>query len=114
MSLSQSGYTLNFPYLIDIQAKQIAYVISEALARGAQTVEATEEAEAEWCEEIAKRNESFDTTFAEQCTPSYYNDEGKPDEKSLDRNFFLGGPTEFSDLLSEWRTEGDMRGLALR
>ena len=114
MSLAQSGYTLNFPYLMDVQARHIAYVIAEALARGAQRVEATAEAEAEWCETIAKRGEAFDPTFAEQCTPSYYNSEGKPDAKSLDRNFFMGGPTEFAELLASWREEGSMKGLELR
>jgi cation diffusion facilitator CzcD-associated flavoprotein CzcO len=114
MSLAQSGYTLNFPYLIDIQARHIAYVIGEALARGVRTVEATAEAEAAWCAEIAKRGESFDVQFAEQCTPSYYNDEGRPDAKTLDRNFFVGGPTEFAERLEAWRAEGSMAGLALR
>lgn len=114
MSLAQSGFTLNFPYLMDVQARQIAYVISEARARGAQRVEATAEAEAEWCETIAKRGEAFDPTFAEQCTPSYYNSEGKPDARSLDRNFFQGGPTEFAELLAKWREEGTLTGLALR
>jgi cyclohexanone monooxygenase len=114
MSLSQSGFSLNFAYLMDTQARQIAYVISETLARGASTVEASEEAEAEWCAEIAKRGEAFDPTFAEQCTPSYYNNEGKPDAKSLDRNFFIGEPTEFAELLAAWREEGRLRGLALR
>jgi|JI10StandDraft_1071094.scaffolds.fasta_scaffold44725_2 cation diffusion facilitator CzcD-associated flavoprotein CzcO len=114
LSLAQSGYTLNFPYLIDLQARHIAYVIGEALDRGARTVEATAEAEAAWCSEIAKRGESFDVQFAEQCTPSYYNDEGRPDAKTLDRNFFVGGPTEFAERLEAWRAEGSMAGLALR
>jgi len=113
LSLAQSGYTLNFPYLIDVQARHIAYVIGEALDRGARRVEATAEAEAEWCATIAKRGEAFDVTFAEQCTPSYYNNEGRPDAKSLDRNFFVGGPMEFAELLADWRAEGSMRGLAL-
>ncbi len=113
MSLAQSGYTLNFPYLIDVQARHIAYVVSEALARGARIVDASAEAEAGWCAEIAKRGESFDARFAEQCTPSYYNDEGRPSPKSLDRNFFVGGPTEFALLLEQWRAEGSLRGLEL-
>jgi cation diffusion facilitator CzcD-associated flavoprotein CzcO len=114
MSLAQSGYTLNFPYMIDIQARQIAYVISEAMNRGAAVVEATPEAEAEWCALLAERAKTFDPSFAEQCTPGYYNKEGKPDEKSLDRNFFFGGPTEFAEILAAWREEGSLRGLAFR
>ncbi|MCA9504537.1 MAG: NAD(P)/FAD-dependent oxidoreductase, partial [Myxococcales bacterium] len=114
MSLAQSGYTLNFPYLIDVQARHIAYIVREALARGARCVEATAEAEAAWCAELAKRGEGFDPTFAEQCTPSYYNGEGMPDARSLDRNFFIGGPTEFAERLADWRAEGSLAGLSIR
>jgi len=114
MSLAQSGFTLNFPYLIDVQAQHIAYVVGEALRRGARSVEASAEAEAEWGDTLAKRAASADPSFAEQCTPSYYNGEGMPDIKSLDRNFFVGGPTEFAEVLAAWRAEGSMRGLVLR
>jgi cyclohexanone monooxygenase len=114
MSLAQSGFTLNFPYLIDVQAQHIAYVVGEALARGARTVEASASAEEQWCDMLAQRSASADLAFAEQCTPSYYNNEGKPDAKSLDRNFFVGGPTEFAEVLAAWRAEGEMRGLVLR
>ncbi|MBK7951229.1 MAG: NAD(P)/FAD-dependent oxidoreductase [Deltaproteobacteria bacterium] len=113
MSLAQSGYTLNFPYMIDVQAQHIAYVIGEAMARGARTVEASEAAEDAWCAALAERAAHFDRTFAEQCTPSYYNNEGRPDVKSLDRNFFFGGPTEFAELLAAWRAEGTLQGLVL-
>ncbi|MEZ4333924.1 MAG: NAD(P)/FAD-dependent oxidoreductase [Myxococcota bacterium] len=113
LSLVHSGYTLNYPYLIDAQAQHIAWVIRETLARGAKTVEATPEAEAEWVETIAHRVATrSDPTFAEQCTPSYFNNEGHVDDGILARNFFVGGPTEFAALLAAWRAEGSMEGLA--
>ncbi len=111
MSLAQSGYTLNFPYLIDLQADHIAYVVGEVLARGARAIEASREAERAWCEEVSKRGEAADLDFAERCTPSYYNDEGRPGAKTLSRNFFAGSPTEFANLLSSWRAEGSLRGM---
>ena len=113
MSLVHSGFTLNYPYLIDEQAKHIAYVIAETISRGAKTVEATAEAESAWVETIAARVAMGDPTFAEQCTPSYFNNEGHVDDGILARNFFVGGPTEFASLLAAWRTEGSMKGLAL-
>ena len=114
MSLVHSGFTLNYPYLIDEQARHIAYVISETLARGARTVEATAAAEAGWVETIATRVEAGDPHFAESCTPSYFNNEGKVDDRIRARNFFVGGPTEFAGVLAAWRAEGAMKGLALR
>jgi len=114
MSLAQSGYTLNFPYLIDEQARHIAYVVDQALRRGARTLEAKAEAEAEWLETIQRRAQSSGLGFVDQCTPSYYNNEGRPDAKSLLRSFFLGGPTEFAQVLEAWRDEGSLKGIELR
>ena len=114
MSLVHSGFTLNYPYLIDEQAKHIAYVIAETLARGARTVEATAEAEADWVATIATRVAAGDPAFAESCTPSYFNNEGNVDSRILARNFFVGGPTEFAGVLADWREEGSLKGLALR
>jgi cation diffusion facilitator CzcD-associated flavoprotein CzcO len=111
MSIAQSGFTVNFPYMIDQQAKQIAYVIERALRNGWQTVEATAEAEAEWVETILSRS-MLSADYAEQCTPGYYNNEGMPSDTSRQNGFFFGGPTEFVEILEEWRAEGTLRGLA--
>jgi len=113
LSLVHSGYTLNYPYLIDEQAKHVAWVIGEALARGARTVEASAEAEKAWGETIRSRLALGDPTFAEQCTPSYFNNEGQVDDGILARNFFVGGPTEFAGVLAAWRAEGTLEGLVL-
>ena len=114
MSLVHSGFTLNYPYLIDEQAKHIAYVVAEAIARGVRSVEATAEAEADWVATIATRVAAGDPTFADSCTPSYFNNEGKVDDRILAKNFFVGGPTEFAGVLAAWRQDGSMTGLALR
>ena len=114
MSLVHSGFTLNYPYLIDEQAKHIAYVVAEAIARGVRTVVATAEAEADWVATIATRVAAGDPTFADSCTPSYFNNEGKVDARILAKNFFVGGPTEFAGVLAAWREDGSMTGLALR
>ena len=48
---------------------------------------------------------------AEACTPGYYNNEGNPSEKSRQDGFFFGGPTEFVEILEDWRADGGMRGM---
>jgi cyclohexanone monooxygenase len=113
MSVAQSGFTVNFPYMIDHQARQIAYVIDRALRDGLRTVEVTAEAEAEWVDTIVSRS-VISGEFAEQCTPGYYNNEGMPSPKSRQNGFFFGGPTEYADILAQWRDDGVMHGLERR
>jgi cation diffusion facilitator CzcD-associated flavoprotein CzcO len=113
MSIAQSGFTVNFPYMIDQQAKQIAYVIHRALDAGHRAVEVTEAAETEWVETIIARS-AISADFAEQCTPGYYNNEGRPDAASRQNGFFFGGPMEFVEILEAWRADGTMPGLDCR
>jgi hypothetical protein len=51
---------------------------------------------------------------AKTCTPGYYNREGKADAKTRQGSFFFGGPTEYADILTRWRADGDLAGLDIR
>jgi cation diffusion facilitator CzcD-associated flavoprotein CzcO len=113
MSIAQSGFTVNFPYMIDQQAKQIAWVIHRALDAGFHRVEVTAAAEAEWVETIVARS-TISADFAEQCTPGYYNNEGQPSAASRQNGFFFGGPMEFVEILEQWRADGTMPGFECR
>ena len=112
MSIAQSGLTVNFPYMINEQAKHLAYCVAEAQRRGARSFEVTAEAEADWVATILARAQDH-TAFAESCTPGYYNNEGQLSPQARQNMFFMGGPLEFVELLDRWRTEGRMEGLAL-
>jgi cation diffusion facilitator CzcD-associated flavoprotein CzcO len=113
MSIAQSGFTVNFPHMINEQAKHIAYVIHRALDKRLRSIEVTEEAEAEWVEAVIGRS-GLTTDFAENCTPGYYNNEGQPGETGRQNGFYFGGPTEFVEILAKWRSDGDMKGLECR
>ena len=113
MSIMQSGFTVNFPYMIDVQARQIAYVVSRALEQGIQALEVSQEAEDEWVDAVIRLG-GRTTEFAENCTPGYYNNEGQPRETSRQDGFYFGGPTEFVEILERWRASGDMKGLERR
>jgi cyclohexanone monooxygenase len=110
LGISQAGFTVNFPYLLDAQARQIAYIVEHALDEDIRQLEVSEQAVAEWVEAVVRFGDRT-TEFAEQCTPGYYNNEGKPSESSRQNGFYFGGPREFFEILEAWRTEGDMRGL---
>ena len=52
--------------------------------------------------------------FLEECTPGYYNNEGKLSDRAAQNGFFGGGSIEFFRILREWRAAGGLVGLELR
>jgi cyclohexanone monooxygenase len=112
-SPAQSGFTVNFPHMLDVQARQAAYIVGHSLDNGVRTVEATGEAEQAWVETILQLAQN-NLQFLETCTPGYYNNEGRPAERGLRNAFYGGGPIAFAQLLEDWRAAGDMKGLELR
>ncbi len=113
MGNQQTGFTANYPHMLNEQSKHIAHILQHALEAGAQTVEVTEEAEAEWVETIIQAARDGQK-FLEDCTPGYYNNEGKPGERSGRDGFYGGGSPEFFRILHEWRATGKLPGLELR
>jgi cation diffusion facilitator CzcD-associated flavoprotein CzcO len=112
-SIAQAGLTVNFPYLLDVQASHAAWIIARALERGVTEVEASLRAEAAWVDTVVARSAAT-AERAKTCTPGYYNREGKADAKTRQGSFFFGGPTEYADILQTWRANGDMEGLDIR
>ena len=112
-SISQAGLTVNFPYLLDVQATHAAWIIAWALEHGVTEVEASSAAEAAWVDTVVARS-SATAERAKTCTPGYYNREGKADAKTRQGSFFFGAPTEYADVLAQWRADGDLAGLDIR
>jgi cation diffusion facilitator CzcD-associated flavoprotein CzcO len=112
-SIAQAGLTVNFPYLLDVQASHAAWIIAWALEHGATEVEASRAAEAAWVDTVMARS-TASVERAKTCTPGYYNREGKADAKTRQGSFFFGGPTEYADILANWRAAGDLEGLEIR
>jgi cyclohexanone monooxygenase len=112
---TQVGISANIAANYELQGEHIAYIIAEAIARGATTVEPTQRAQDDWCtaiEETAIDNSAFDS----QCTPGYYNNEGGGGGEGIRSH--LGQPYgpgfyAFGDLLGQWRAKGDLDGLVL-
>ncbi|MCV7329269.1 flavin-containing monooxygenase [Mycobacterium cookii] len=112
-SIAQSGFTVNFPYLIDTQSRHIAWVIANALKNGIAELEATSDAEAAWVDTVVQRS-SVIAGRRESCTPGYYNREGRADARLNQDSFFFGSPTEYADILDAWRSAGSFEGFAVR
>ena len=113
MSIVQSGFAVNFTHGLGDTAKHIAFIVKRALDQGVESLEVSEEAENEWVEAVlslaAKTGD-----FMQTCTPSYYNNEGKPGKMSRQNGFFFGEPGEFMQILEDCRADGGMKGLEIR
>jgi cation diffusion facilitator CzcD-associated flavoprotein CzcO len=112
-SIAQAGLTVNFPYLLDVQATHVAWIIVWAMEHGATEVEASPGAEAASVDTVVARSVAS-AERAKTCTPGYYNREGKADAKTRQGSFFFGAPTEYADILEKWRARGDLDGLEIR
>jgi cyclohexanone monooxygenase len=108
----QGGVTASTTDMFEQQANHAAYIIAEALARGATAVEATAEAQDQWCATV--RETAIDnTTFQRECTPGYYNNEGEQLIRSHLGEPYWPGFYAMEDLLRAWREAGEMVGLVL-
>jgi cyclohexanone monooxygenase len=115
IGISQNAFSVNMTSMFDDQARHIAYVVAEAMARAALTVEATDAGQDAWAAELTPPGTGGDGSggFLTSCTPGYYNNEGK----ATGGNSFLGayprGIHAFNQLLEDWRADGDLDGLEL-
>jgi cation diffusion facilitator CzcD-associated flavoprotein CzcO len=112
LSIAQSGFTVNFPYLLDVQARHTADVIAWGLNHDATELEASAEAESAWVETVVGRS-GASAERAKSCTPGYYNREGQANAKTRQGSFFYGSPTEYADILEKSRTGGLPAGFDL-
>jgi cation diffusion facilitator CzcD-associated flavoprotein CzcO len=90
----------------------IAAVIAEAERTESSCVEVTKEAEDAWIDLISGVQRGLRGNS--DCTPGYYNNEGKPmgRKEQLNSSGHPGGPIAFFDHLEAWRTSGAFEGLA--
>jgi cyclohexanone monooxygenase len=112
ISNAQSGFTVNFPHMLDEQAKHVAYIVKHALDNDIRVLEASAEAEAAWVQTIVDLS-MFNQSFLESCTPGYYNNEGKPSERSRQNGNYGAGANAFIKVIEDWRAQGSLAGLEL-
>ena len=103
------------------QAAHIAWVIKAALERGATSLEPSQEAQDAWIKHL--RETAIDlSSFQDECTPSYFNNEGEKDVDETGESkyrWYLGeayGPGwyAFEDMMRQWREAGELEGLLVR
>jgi len=99
----QNASSVNFVHVLDEQAHHVAEMVAEARKRGARYVEPTAEAQDAWLAALAENAPDL-RAFQAECTPGYYNNEGRPQK----RNAYADGPVAFHELLRQWRANGGM------
>jgi cyclohexanone monooxygenase len=114
LGFTQTALTASFTHMLGEQAAHVAYVIKHGLENNASTVEATQEAEDAWVESIKDKSAKIERQYI-QCTPGYYNNEGH----TGNNNGFLSGQfggsgAEFFKILSDWREDGQLKGLDIK
>jgi len=111
MGITQNALTANFPHMLDEQARHITQIVQHAKLHEARCIEPTAEAEAEW-EKAMREKAANNLKFLQDCTPGYYNNEGKPGQATgFVGGLYGGGPVEFFALVRAWRESGEMSGL---
>jgi cyclohexanone monooxygenase len=108
----QGGVGANISAMYDQQARHIAYLVSQTLARGAATLEPSREAQDAWVR-IIRETAAGDPGFLRECTPGYYNNEGEERLRTHLGEPYGPGFYAFDRLLREWRDKGDLEGLVL-
>ena len=106
----------NYAHGIDVQARHVAYIISELANRGVQSANVSNMAEEQW---IADQLDTKISGFVlggspDTCTPGYYNQEGTTQRyRDVRRETYSKGVGAYIKLLREWRDNNELEGLEL-
>lgn len=110
---TQAGLNATNSVTFVSQGRHIGYIASEALRRGVTVVEPSEAAQQAWVQTIRDMAPADAISFAKDCTPGYFNNEGEAKFRFYLGEPYGGGFYAFEQLLETWRAQGDLAGLTL-
>jgi cyclohexanone monooxygenase len=112
VSLVQAGAAINYLMTASEQVEHITYIIDHCLRSGLRTVQPTTDAVDAWVAEVIAAAKGR-RAFLDQCTPGYYNFEGKASASFGLNEFYLGPPLEYISRLALWRAAGTFPGMSV-
>ncbi|MCB0978667.1 MAG: NAD(P)/FAD-dependent oxidoreductase [Acidimicrobiales bacterium] len=103
----------NVPHNYVESANTVAAIVAHAREVGATEVEATAEAEEKWLSLLMNGSALFGNP---DCTPGYYNNEGRPIDDSARRAMagYPGGAVAYFTHIDAWRRKGTFEGVDFR
>jgi cation diffusion facilitator CzcD-associated flavoprotein CzcO len=108
----QGGLNASTTEQFNRQCEHIAYILGETLKRGCVVVEPSREGQEEYVRHF--REIELDTSaFLQECTPSYYANDGDTHARWVLLRGYGHGWTAFMEMLARWRDRGDLDGLIL-
>ncbi|KAJ5951953.1 uncharacterized protein N7479_010366 [Penicillium vulpinum] len=110
ISLLQSGVTPNLTHMLDEQAIHIAYITLYCMNRHINVLYTAADDESKWVQTIVELGK-LQQDFVKECTPGYYNNEGKESELVLRNSIYGLGSPAFIQVLKKWRKAGKLDGL---
>jgi len=114
LGFTQTAITISVPMALGEQARHVAYMVSEARARGRGVIEPTAEGEEAYVQEV-RSLARLGQRFYRECTPGYYNSEGAAGNRNgFFSDMYGAGPLRFFEVLGAWRAAGQLEGLDLR
>ncbi|MBU3062595.1 NAD(P)/FAD-dependent oxidoreductase [Nocardia sp. NEAU-G5] len=101
--VEQAAISTNLPHVASRQADHVAALVARFLRADVAFAEVTVEAEQRWAEEMTRMRIDR-STYEMECTPSYYNNEGKRDaaKPSLAGAQYGGGPIGYLSAIEDW------------
>ena len=111
LSIAQSGFTVNFPYLLDVQATPHGLVIAWGLNNDGDRAGGVGRGRSRRGSTRSSHGPAASAERAKSCTPGYYNREGQANAKTRQGSFFFGSPTEYADILEASRANGLTGGI---
>lgn len=114
IGFGQNAVATNMVFMLDEQAKHVAYSIAEATRRGARQIEPSAAAVEDYVAEVAPGTIS-QLKYWVECTPSYFNGEGTSDDPNgFFANLHPAGTVGFYEAMAQWRDADLMEGLELK
>ena len=115
VSQFQGGWTANYTQLLEEAANHLGFIVKHMIDNGLSLVEADPLAEEEWAELIAANAVNGTGGIGgTNCTPGYYNNEGRPLDGPPYGAPYGFGSIAFFALMNEWRHSGEFEGVSFR
>ena len=112
-SIVQSGFSVNFPHMLDEQARHLAYILEHAQENDIKVIEASQEAEDAWVQTILDCGDQ-PHGLPRVVHARLLQQRGPPERSEPSATVPTAeAPIAFVQMWEAWRAAGDLEGLEL-